>query len=391
LVTIRVAVLHPSFRVFGGAEHYSIHIIKLLAELGFNIDVYMVDRTHQPRLLGSKNKINFYQVKPVPIIEFSKLRSIYDLLAYAYTYSRMLQERGKTYDLVVNAKTNEIPVGADICVVHYPLGYVLYHWDRFILGAGVDPKYTKGFWKLYIQPFRVFFHRISERGLRNCRVVVANSIWTAEILKTFLGDGRVTVIYPPIDPSELRVGVDVDKKERLVVTISRFDPSKRLELVLYVAKHIPEARFVIIGRVDDKSYGYYRYIAELRERLKAVNVAILPNLSEDGKREILARARVYFHPTIGEHFGISVLEAVIFGAVPVVHELSGACTDIVRSLGVGYCYRGISEAIEMIRDLLEEGYDSKTLNEIREKIKMEFSFNAFRTRWLEAISRVMRP
>jgi len=235
---------------------------------------------------------------------------MYDLIFDTYYLSKVIRLEASSTDVTINTKASEVPLEADVCVVHYPLGFALYYWNRVLLGAGVDPKYVSSmFWKFYVQPFREWFYRLSDKGLRRCRAIVVNSKWTANLLEE-LGGLRSVVIYPPVDLTRFKPSIGV-AKENIVVTVSRFDPSKNLEATLYIAKRIPHAKFVVVGRVSDRaSYAYYRHIEKLRGRLKLSNLHLLPNLSEDVMKSILLRAKVYFHPTIGEHFGISVLEAL---------------------------------------------------------------------------------
>jgi hypothetical protein len=76
---------------------------------------------------------------------------IYDLIFDTYSLSRILKYERLDADIVINTKANEVPLEADVCVVHYPLGFTLYFWDRVPPGAGIDPKYVNNLsWKLYI-------------------------------------------------------------------------------------------------------------------------------------------------------------------------------------------------------------------------------------------------
>ncbi len=37
----------------------------------------------------------------------------------------------------------------------------------------------------------------------------------------------------------------------------------------------------------------------------------------------MRKSKVYFHPMVGEHFGISIVEAMAAGLVPVVSDVGG--------------------------------------------------------------------
>lgn len=376
---MRAGLIHFSFRVFGGAEAYASNILRVLDKLGFKNTVYTLNCSSIYKHLSGLEDAECTSLQPL-----LRTGTFYDFIFGTYSLSRALESIRKDADLVVNTKANEAPVPGDICVVHYPLGHVLYYWDRVVLGAGVDPKYIRGFWKLYIQPFRKWFYRLSDRGLRSCRVTVANSSWTARLLEKLAGI-RSFVIYPPVKLNGLSYTGLCEGKERLIVTISRFEPSKRLENVLYVARRVPRAKFIVIGRLESRAYNYYRRIKELRRRLGLRNVFLLPNLGEEEKRELLTHARVYFHPVIGEHFGISVLEGLAYGAVPVVHRDSGACLDIVNRIGVGYCYDSLEEAAEYIEEILDTKPQCEDLVRARQILEKVFSFETFEKKWSSLI------
>ena len=59
-------------------------------------------------------------------------------------------------------------------------------------------------------------------------------------------------------------------------------------------------------------------------------VGLLTNISFTKLIQLMQLARVYFHPRIDEHFGISTVEAMASGLVPVVSNFGGQ-TEFVPS------------------------------------------------------------
>ena len=369
------------------------YLLRVLNDMNFKVGVYTLEydlKVLDAILERSKLEVDFYSLRSLlggPSRLYRK--SIYKFLIYSYMFNKINKSIIRNrYDLIINSKANEAPSDADICIVHYPLGHALHYWDRVYLGAGIDPKYTtKLLWKLYIQPFRVVFRRLSDT-IRQCRVIVANSSWTAIHLRELAGI-EAFVVYPPIPVKEyVNVSYYNEKEKDLVVTVSRFDPSKNLEGLFYVAKLVPEVEFALIGRVGDStSYKYYIKLRRLKERLGLRNLYLLPNLDEKSKKLILRAAKVYFHPTIGEHLGIAVLEGLVSGAVPVVHQYSGSCIDIVRMGKYGYCYSTYKEAAEIIRDVIR--YDIRPDKHYLDSLLLEFSYEAFKRKFNEVIRRLL--
>jgi len=390
----KISVIHSSFAKWGGAEEYAAAVIKALVGAGLSVDVYTLSLgsglARLRRVIGAGARWRVLRLRG-GVLDSVGFDSIYGLLERYYVFKR-LRRLLRGYDVVINTKASELPLGADVCIVHYPVGFVLYNWDRYVVGAGVDPKYYRSlFWRAYIAPFRKAFYRAS-KGLRDCRVLVANSSWTARLLEELIPGARVVVLHPPIIMRDYVLSSNYArlKDPGLVVTVSRFDPSKRLEAVLSVAARVKRARFVVIGRVDSpSSRHYYRWLIGLRDRLGLGNVFFAPNAPDSLKKGILSRAGIYFHPVIGEHFGISVLEAVLHGAYPIVHRIGGACSDIVEALSYGKCYEELREAAKHIEEVLANGY--RPLDEERlQELVAKFSFTAFRERLLRLVEGVLK-
>jgi len=82
------------------------------------------------------------------------------------------------------------------------------------------------------------------------------------------------------------------------------------------------AHFVIAGAMYNDST--YRRLTELiREYGVKDRIVILPNLPFSTKNKLLRKAKVYFHAMPYEHFGISIVEAMAAGCIPVVHDSGG--------------------------------------------------------------------
>jgi glycosyltransferase involved in cell wall biosynthesis len=68
------------------------------------------------------------------------------------------------------------------------------------------------------------------------------------------------------------------------------------------------------------------------------------NTSLDKLLSIIRESRVYFHPMVGEHFGMAVVEAMVAGLIPVVPNEGGPAEFIPQQ----YHYNTIEQAAEII-------------------------------------------
>ena len=88
----------------------------------------------------------------------------------------------------------------------------------------------------------------------------------------------------------------------------------------------------------------------LRRRCRRLPIAFEVNVSEERKRHLLSQASLYWHATgLGrtephemEHFGISVVEAMRAGVVPLCFHRGGP-TEIIEHAKSGFLYRDVEE------------------------------------------------
>jgi glycosyltransferase involved in cell wall biosynthesis len=162
---------------------------------------------------------------------------------------------------------------------------------------------------------------------------------------------KAIVLYPPVDIEKYLTLSKHGDRENIVVTISRIEPMKNLDIITDIAKEVKEARFVILGLMQSNSY-----YAHLMRRIRMLNledrVKILINASEELKMEILKKAKIYLHPTKYEHFGIAVVEAMAAGLIPIVHKSGGPWTDIIEFGKYGFGYSNLEEAKYIIHNLV---------------------------------------
>jgi glycosyltransferase involved in cell wall biosynthesis len=185
--------------------------------------------------------------------------------------------------------------------------------------------------------------------------------------------GREAVlVYPPVDVGDFR---PLQKDALLVVSVGRFTPVKNYELITEVAMRMPGVKFVIVGR-KRLCDPYFDKIAAM----KPDNLDLVVDASRDDVSVLLGRAKIYLHSMVGEHFGISVVEAMSAGCIPVVHN-SGGPKEIVGSSG--FLYNNVDECVNSIETALKS--DVK-LSDVVDRVKM-FSADNFKKNFIESLTR----
>src|SRR5207244_4356244 len=115
-------------------------------------------------------------------------------------------------------------------------------------------------------------------------------------------------------------------RDNVVVTVARGVPEKNLELFWEVAKRFPSHEFVLLLTRDPRFVEYSMAL----ECTAPANGRVIVNPDKEMYQETLSRSKIYLHLMRGEHFGITVVESMSAGCVPVVHD-SGGPKEIGRA------------------------------------------------------------
>ncbi|MDQ5863476.1 MAG: glycosyltransferase, partial [Thermoproteota archaeon] len=97
-----------------------------------------------------------------------------------------------------------------------------------------------------------------------------------------------------------------------------------------------------------------------------------PNASNQELIDAMSKSMIYFHTMIGEHFGVSIVEAMAAGLIPIVPSYGG-CSEIVPS---EYQYHTLQEAAEYIAKYAKIADDQKRIQ--MHEIARQFSPDNFR-------------
>ncbi|MHB1422900.1 MAG: glycosyltransferase [Gemmataceae bacterium] len=174
---------------------------------------------------------------------------------------------------------------------------------------------------------------------------------------------RLTVIYHGVDPLP---EAPSESRERLVLTVGNVwrENLLRKGLLPFVqaAAHLPDTRFVHVGKWCDDSIDHLRAAA-------GANVEFRGFVPDDELFRLYARASVYVQASRHEGFGLAVAEAMSAGCIPVVTR-AGALPEVVGDAGV---YTDSADPLELARAIQRAlGFGVERRVEARERIVKVF-------------------
>jgi len=207
--------------------------------------------------------------------------------------------------------------------------------------------------------------------------VFCNSKFTQEYLDTRLKK-KSKVIYPPINLKPKKI-----EKENIILTVGRFrvrnagvaDYKKQSALVdvfiKMIDKDLKDWKFILATSVKPNEEEEFE---KLKTKAKNYPIEFLVNRKNDDLWDVYSRAKIYWHatgygedlnqrPDFAEHFGISTVEAMGGGAVPVVINAGGQ-KEIIQQGVSGYLWDNESALIQKTLDLIDK---AEKLREMSEK------------------------
>lgn len=326
----------------GGAERLTLATMHALSQKGVNFDLTTCIQPNMTKLE------NAYGSKIASIIE--KAEKINLLESLEEPFIDRITEKGN-YDFTVNTHGDTLPYyhrsfskNNAVTYCHFPSAR--YHIDSENLEYLRDIRVT-GFRQIDEMDYseknvpRIFdleteqkikryfkFLRDRYENLMKNTLVLTNSGYTRKaISNAFNIDAKI--LYPPVDVETFQeIALKSNQRDDMVLVISRIAPDKQIENAIEVAR-IMRSRGIgkimtIAGNLHYYDHQYYQQMKNMIADYDLSDyVSLQTNISFSRLIQLMQLAKVYFHPRIDEHFGISIVEAMASGLVPVVSNIGG--------------------------------------------------------------------
>ncbi|MEW5302545.1 MAG: hypothetical protein WDW36_005320 [Sanguina aurantia] len=246
-------------------------------------------------------------------------------------------------------------------------------------------------------------------------VNMVNSSWTqAHIRNVWLASPEPVLVYPPADTTELQqLPLDRKLKRLFLVSVNQFRPEKnhRLQLQAYAMARdqagpnasgaaVRASRLVLVGGCRNDADA--ARIAELQSYAADLGVGAsvewAVNCPYPEMKALLGGAVGGLHTMVDEHFGISVVEYMAAGVIPIAHNSGGPRADIVVPLLsedggeqiTGFLATSVAEYAEAITTVLAmDQRDRLTLAAAAQKQAARFSTERFMASFKTAVGPLM--
>jgi glycosyltransferase involved in cell wall biosynthesis len=315
----------PLFADYGGAQRYTSGVLSYLANYYKNLAIRVVADSIPDSDDAVNRKILFDRYgfaieSPVEFIESPG--PIGQSAVKTWERHHNLRRLSADCGLFINCFHNlhYFKAGKNIHIVHFPA-------EKRIEASPTLSKTAVG---------RTIGGILDRRYSRSYDLFVCNSGFSRSWLERYWGieAARQCVLYPPVDVDEFVRDI---KKEKTILMCSRFDRRKKLlEAVRYfvaTADRYPGWSLIVAGSVSDTADGR-RYFSDVEEAAGGSRVRLVASPSPNELARLYATSSIFWHsmglgvdvaanPLDVEHFGITTVEAMAAGAVPVVIDAGG--------------------------------------------------------------------
>ena len=279
--------------------------------------------------------------------------------------------------------------------------------DSRILGAVVyDSNKTSPLKKIILKilgfiPLFLVTYPVKLKFLESYQEIISISKYSESWVKKLWGK-ESRILFPPVDTENFYS----KKKEKIILSVGRFFPEhhnkKQLELAkvfISLCKEHPAEmngyELILAGGLENRK-SHLEYVEKIKDISRGHPIKIAPNISWDELLDTFAKAEIFWHasgfgedenkhPEKFEHFGITTVEAMAAGCIPVVINKGGQ-KEIIKEAENGFKFEDFDELKDKTLLAIKNPQKLSSMREMGKKDSKMFSNDVFEKNLLEIIN-----
>ena len=346
---MKIGFVNPYFDSFGGGERYALTLASHWAKM-HDVSIFWDDRTLL-RQASLRLGIELSNVEVVPNVFRSRFSKYF---------------KTATYDLLFVLSDGSIPMTlARHSILHFQV------------------------------PFpRVPFPLVKRMLYQH---IICNSQFTKTHIDATIGKSA-TVIYPPVPTDAFTFG----KKSKIILSVGRFSShfqAKKQEVLIDMFKKgyrsglFKDWKLFLAGGLLEPDEGYFE---KLRRLAKGFPIEFYVNVDFNTIVSLYGQSMIYWHaagfgeqdPARMEHFGISTVEAMASGCIPVVYQAGGQ-SEIVKHGASGYLWKTKEQCLSYTHAVIKTARREELIRSAQKKANM-FSVSVFTKKFDDLLSGITR-
>ncbi len=230
------------------------------------------------------------------------------------SFNRKVTSLIKGYDWVINSSNTAHYLSHPnlFDYIHFPRFWRILHKETYKNRSGAIRvmKYLE-------YAFVKYLYKNSEYP--NCEIYTNSNFTSEKLIEVYPKLTQSTVFYPPVLINE---NAEPRTYSKRIINMGRFHPTKKQFELILLAQKIPDYRFDIVGFANE-SDPYLDKCAKYIVSNDVKNVFLHPNASVKKRDKLLSEASYFIHLLHNEPFGISTVQAIAKGCIPIVPNSGG--------------------------------------------------------------------
>jgi glycosyltransferase involved in cell wall biosynthesis len=390
---LRAGIYDPYLDTLGGGERYCLSVAEILLNNGYNVDLFWSG----DKSFLSKAEIRFsLDLKKVNIVP-----DIFDSIAHSISF---FEDKNALFNLIHRSKS-PLKIRDKIIKTVTKILTTKKYDLIFYLSDGSNPFLFAKKNILHVQvPFTKKELKYNDM-LNNIKGhtynhIVCNSQFTAKFTQKFFKK-KVDILYPPVDINKFDIST---KKENIILNVGRFDNilnSKKQDILIPVFKKLIKNKEIegwklIFAGGSTQSPDQNSYLNLLKQESQGFPIEFHINPDFDTLKSLYAKSKIYWHaagynvkqnihPENTEHFGMTIVESMASGCIPIVIA-KGGIPEIISNGIDGFTWLTLNGLYKKTKNLI---LNQKLFDKIKSKSILnskKFSKENFETQLLSLIS-----